>query len=75
MSTSVKTYRIRLNISAEEWLSYYRGQANRVSCQADDGTRIELPAENLRKYVTSSGIKGIFLLQISSDNKFLSLNP
>ena len=65
--------RFSLNISAERYLSYYQGQASRVSVIAEDGRRIELPANAFRPYITRQGIQGRFELLIDENNRLQGL--
>ena len=52
-------YTFVLNLTAEQILPYYRGQAKRLSVMSEQGLRLELPAERLRPFVTSYGIRRI----------------
>jgi hypothetical protein len=65
--------RFRLNLSAEHYLRFYRGQASRVSVIAEDGRRIEFPAIALRPFVTALGVRGDFQLIVDADNRLLRL--
>jgi len=62
--------RFRLQISAEDYLNYYSGQATSVSAVSDDGKRIEFPAEHLREFVAAEGINGYFELCFDKGNRF-----
>ena len=66
--------RFHLNIAPEEYLAYYSGQARSVSVVAEDGRRIEFPAEHLRAFVHENGIKGKFEICFDQLNRFVSLN-
>ena len=65
--------RFYLNLSAERYLSYYQGAARAVSVRSVDGQCVEFPAEHLRRFVTHDGVRGEFVLQFDSNNKFLGL--
>lgn len=64
---------IPLAISAEQWLSYYRGQVKTVRAAALDGRRIQFPARVLQKYVTPDGIMGVFRVRFDSANRFVDI--
>jgi hypothetical protein len=68
-----KPIRFRLNLSTEHYLRFYQGRANRVSVIAEDGRRIEFPANALRPFVTRLGVQGYFQLVVDADNRLLSL--
>jgi hypothetical protein len=68
-----KPIRFRLNLSAEHCLRLYQGWAGRVSVIAEDGRRIEFPANTLRPFVSRSGVQGDFQLLIDAHNRLLRL--
>ncbi len=63
----------RLQISAEDYLQYYSGQATSVSAVCIDGQRIEFPAEHLRQFVVADGISGYFELCFDENHRFKQL--
>jgi hypothetical protein len=65
--------RFSLNISAERYLSVYQGQASTVSVVAEDGRRVQFPAQALRPFVTRNGIQGRFQLLIDENNRLQGL--
>jgi len=65
--------RFNLSLSAEQYLSVYKGVAKNISTLADDGRRITFPAQNIKQFLTHSGIYGHFEMQITTDNKFISI--
>ena len=65
--------RFSLNISSQRYLSYYQGVARKVVVNAQDGRRIQFPAEHLRPFVTHDGIHGEFALQFDEHNRFQGL--
>ncbi|MDJ0807497.1 MAG: DUF2835 domain-containing protein [Gammaproteobacteria bacterium] len=65
--------RFRLNLSTERYLSYYQGHASSVSVVAEDGRRIEFPANALRPFVTHNGVQGRFQLLIDDHNRLRGL--
>ena len=69
----MKSARFTLEITADVYLAYYAGQARSISVVADDGRRIEFPAEHLRSFVTHDGIKGWFEIIFDEQNRFQSI--
>lgn len=65
--------RFNLNISAEEYLRYYKGVARKVLAVSTQGQRVAFPAERLRPFVTRDGVRGVFELRYDAQNKFVSL--
>lgn len=70
---SMQRIRFSMNLSADEYLHFYRGQAKAVSILADDGRRIEIPAASFRKFVTQDGVTGRFEMLLDSNNKLLRI--
>lgn len=68
-----KYYHFSLNISADELKRVYAGFTHRLIARTDEGLVLELDANHLRKFTTTSGIVGRFVLQTTSSNKFVSL--
>ena len=62
-----------LEITAAEYLRYYRGAAARVMVRAQDGRSLSLPAANLRRFVATDGVRGRFCLTVDDDNRMVSL--
>jgi hypothetical protein len=62
-------FEFSVNLSAQEYLKYYRGSVSRVFAQCTDGTTIQFPALLLKPFVTSSGIRGNFVLMCGADGK------
>lgn len=69
-----RTYEFTMQLSAEKTRSIYQGQARFLLVYTDDGTKLQLPAQNFRSYVTSEGINGRFTVETDKDNKILQLN-
>jgi len=65
--------RFLLNISSEAFLRHYQGVASVVVVQADDGRRVQLPANSLRPFVSQQGIVGRFELELDQNNKLIKL--
>jgi hypothetical protein len=62
-----------INLPAERYLHYYRGNARAVIVRSEDGRRIQLPAANLRPFVTAEGIVGRFELTLDEHNKLIDI--
>ncbi len=63
-----------LNISAQEYLQYYRGSVNKVMACCTDGTTIQFPAGLLQPFITSAGIRGNFVLTCDAGGKGAALS-
>lgn len=66
--------RFVIDIPAEQILAYYEGTARRVSVQADDGRRIEFPADKLRPFLDHAGVRGVFELEFDEWHRFVALH-
>ena len=62
-------FEFSINLSAQEYLQYYRGSVNKVVAQCTDGTTIQFPALLLKPFVTSGGIRGNFVLSCDQNGK------
>ena len=69
-----RTYEFTIQLSSEKTRSIYQGQARFLLVYTDDGTKLQLPAQNFRSYVTSEGINGRFSVKTDNENKILQLN-
>lgn len=65
--------RFRLNLSYDQYLAVYQGQAKTVSTLSEDGRRVVFPAGNVQRYLTKSGIQGYFEMELTEANKFVSI--
>ena len=72
-NVSLRRFEVELNISADELLKLYRGQAHVVSVRAKNGRHIRFPASSLKPFVSREGVVGHFILHVDSNNKLLSL--
>lgn len=66
----MRSLRFQLTICAKDYLAYYAGKVRSVSVTADDGRRIEFPAEHLRPFVTYDGVRGYFEIEFDQDLRF-----
>jgi len=62
-------FEFSINLSAQEFLQYYRGSVNKVVARCFDGTTIQIPALLLKPFVTTGGIKGRFVLSCDEHGK------
>ena len=72
--TTPTRYVFTLNIPAREWQRLYSGQVSQVLVVAHCGTRVQLPASHLRRFVQYSGVAGHFELLLDADRCLLALN-
>jgi hypothetical protein len=70
MSVKIRFY---INISNEEFLKIYQGSANAVLVRAEDGRRIQIPANNFRQFVTAVGLQGHFEMVLDENNRLINL--
>jgi len=68
-----KTLRFRLNITRDEILRYYHGTAKNVIVRAENGQRLQFPAENIRQFIDHLGVNGVFAISFNDDNKLIGL--
>lgn len=64
---------VPINISREEYLSWYDGSANAVSACSIDGVTVNFPVNILRPFITHSGVDGTFAIYFDDNNKFLDI--
>ena len=70
MASKIRFY---LDISQEEYLRNYRGTAHSILVRAEDGRTVNFPAINLRKFVTTDGIRGRFEMSVDDDNSLIDI--
>ena len=63
-----------LQISQQEYLRYYAGDANSVQVRSIQGLLLQFPASALKKHITHQGINGHFVIKFDGDNKLIALN-
>ena len=61
------------HLSYSECEDLYKQQIKYLIVTNQEGKRIQLPKENLRKFVTPTGIKGRFELIVDQNNKLVSI--
>lgn len=72
---SVNRVRFSLDISWDSYLLHYRGVADNVQVRANDGRRVQFPANLLRRYITREGIHGEFFLSYDAQGKVVDFGP
>jgi hypothetical protein len=65
--------RFKLNISYDQYLAVYQGEAKTITTISDDGRRVEFPAIKVRPFLSRSGVQGHFEMELTSRNRFISL--
>lgn len=65
--------RFSLQLSNDQFLKFYQGVANNVTVTAEDGRRISFPARNILSFLTKDGIRGYFEMELTAENKFVSI--
>lgn len=68
-----QTLIVAIRLSKTQYLSYYQGKINQISALAEDGRRVQFPANILRKFVEHDGVRGRFKLSYSSAGKLISI--
>lgn len=68
-----QTIRFRLDLDYDQFLAVYQGSAKTVTTLADDGRRLVFPAGNIQRYLTTTGIKGHFEMELTAQNKFVAI--
>lgn len=58
-----------LNITAAEYLQYYKGQVTSVVARCTDGRSVQFPARLLTPFVSTAGVRGNFVLSCGEDGK------
>ena len=61
---------VGLNITADDYLAWYTGEAKYVHAKTTDGRTVQFPARILQRFVTPHGIKGVFVLFFDQSNRF-----
>ena len=68
-----KVYRFRIRLTVRECQEYYRGLYSSIRVQTHNGQILQLPAHHIRRFITSSGVDGLFELHLDVNNKFISI--
>lgn len=73
MNPFEQSYTVILDISAEAYQRMYRGDARNVVAMDSQGRRVQFPALSLRKFVTTEGIRGKFVIRVDADNRLVDI--
>lgn len=66
-------YYFELHLSGNEYLRYYKGQAQSIVVTALDGRNLKFPASALREFIDEHGVHGRFVLETDEHNKLLGV--
>ncbi len=69
----MQTFTFQLNISPDDWMAYYTGQAKHVVATAGDGRTVRFAAKHLQRHYARDGINGLFRMTVDHDNNFQRL--
>ncbi|MCG7598626.1 DUF2835 domain-containing protein [Halomonas sp. McH1-25] len=62
-----------IQLSTDECLRHYRGEAQNVYATSVDGRRVLFPARALRRILRRDGVNGVFRLTFTEDGRFESI--
>ena len=62
-------HEFHLRLSPEAYLDYYRGVVQAVLVTTKTGVALQFPAGLLRRFVTTDGIEGDFVLTTDANNR------
>jgi len=65
--------RFRLDLTSEQVLAHYQGAVRQIQVIATDGRRVRFPAENLRPFVATDGVHGLFEMSLAKDHRLIAL--
>ncbi len=63
----MKSYKFSLDIPSDKCVEYYRGTIRNLRVQLPDGFTIQIPVSLLKRYITSGGIQGEFVMTCDDD--------
>lgn len=69
----MRQYKFRLLLDVEQCLAFYQGLYTDVVVQAHNGQTVQLPLRYFRPYISHSGINALFVLTLTEQGKFHSL--
>ncbi|MCF6180308.1 MAG: DUF2835 domain-containing protein [Geopsychrobacter sp.] len=73
MTGITHSYRFCLQLSSAEIGRYYQGVARDICVRAESGEQLRFAARHLRPFLTTSGIRGRFILTTAANHQFKSL--
>ena len=66
-------FRFYMELSSQEYLNYYAGDATSVQVQTEEGLRIQFPASALKPWISHNGICGYFMIKFDENHKLIEL--
>ncbi|RVT47347.1 DUF2835 family protein [Rheinheimera sediminis] len=69
----MRQYKFRLILDVEQCLAFYQGLYTDVVVQAENGQTVQLPLRHFRPYISHSGVNSGFVLTLTDQGKFISL--
>ncbi len=66
-------FRFFIELTDQEYLNYYAGDATSVQVRTEDGLRIQFPASALKPWITHNGIHGYFMIKFDKNYKLIEL--
>lgn len=66
-------FRFFIELSDQEYLNYYAGDATSVQVKTEDGLIIQFPASALKPWITHNGIYGYFMIKFDKNHKLIEL--
>lgn len=73
MAATNRQFIFSIHLSEPEFLDYYKGTAKAIIVMSECGRRISFPPLRLIPFVTHRGVSGRFLLNVDTNNRFVSL--
>ncbi|QYK14642.1 DUF2835 domain-containing protein [Shewanella rhizosphaerae] len=66
-------YTFPMQVSYQEFLNYYQGSIDKIEVKDSSGKTLWIHARHFRPFLTTSGIRGYFRLQLDDQGKLVSL--
>ncbi|MGB3726770.1 MAG: DUF2835 family protein [Glaciecola sp.] len=70
-----KRYTFSINLSYADCEDLYKQHIKFLMVTDDNGKRIQLPKDNMKRFVTPIGLKGRFELLTDINHKILTIKP
>ena len=69
----MRQYKFRLVLDVDQCLAFYQGLYTDVGGQAENGQTVQLPLRHFRPYISHAGVNARFVLTLTDQAKFHSL--
>lgn len=69
----MRQYKFRLVLDVDQCLAFYQGLYTDVVVQAESGLTVQLPLKHFRPYISHAGVNARFVLTLTDQGKFISL--